>query len=143
MYLMPDPHQRYTGYIKDNHPEKVRQDTKMMTPSFPASILAGSMKRTSKKMGGNSNGESNHHPRGGFWYEFAQAWKWLNMLALPAALVFVAIMVVVESINGNLEKGVTLGLMFIAIAEIACTFMTFFTQVISSVLDWIDRRDSM
>ena len=115
----------------------------MMTPSFPASILAGSMKRTSKKMGGNSNGESNHHPRGGFWYEFAQAWKWLNMLALPAALVFVAIMVVVESINGNLEKGVTLGLMFIAIAEIACTFMTFFTQVISSVLDWIDRRDSM
>lgn len=111
----------------------------MMTPSFPASILAGSMKRTSKKMGGNSNGESNHHPRGGFWYEFAQAWKWLNMLALPAALVFVAIMIVVEVVNGNLVTGVVLGLATLAVVEVACTIMALSVQILFSLFDLIDR----
>lgn len=109
----------------------------MMTPSFPPSILTRSMRRTDKKMGSKDN--KGHSLKEGFWQEFLSAWKWLNMISMPLALVFVAIMVVVEAINGNLEKGVTLGLMFVAIAEIACTFMTFFTQVMLLIFDWIDK----
>lgn len=111
----------------------------MMTPSFPASILAGSMKRTSKKMGGSSNGESNHNPRGGFWYEFTQAWKWLNILAVPAALVFVAIMLIVEVVSGNLVTGVVLGLATLAVVEVACTIMALSVQIMFSLFDLIDR----
>lgn len=110
----------------------------MMTPSFPPGILCKSMKRTDKKMG-SSKARANHSLREGFWHESFLEWKWLNIISMPLALVFVAIMVVVEAINGNLEKGVTLGLMFIAIAEIACTFMTFFTQIVISIFDWIDK----
>lgn len=110
----------------------------MMTPSFPSPILIGSMKQTDKKMGSNKV-KANHFLREGFWRESFLEWKWINMISMPLALVFVAIMVVVEAINGNLEKGVTLGLMFIAIAEIACTFMTFFTQIVISIFDWIDK----
>lgn len=95
------------------------------------------MRRTDKKMGSKDN--KGHSLKEGFWQEFLSAWKWLNMISMPLALVFVAIMVVVEAINGNLEKGVTLGLMFVAIAEIACTFMTFFTQVMLLIFDLIDR----
>lgn len=109
----------------------------MMTPSFPSPILIGSMKQTDKKMGSKDN--KGHSLKGGFWRESFLEWKWLNMISMPLALVFVAIMVVVEAINGNLEKGVTLGLMFIIIAEIACTFMTFFTQIVISIFDWIDK----
>lgn len=111
----------------------------MMTPSFPASILVESMKRTSKKMGGSSNGESNHNPRGGFWHEFAQAWKWLNMLALPAALVFIAIMLVVEAVNGNLVTGVVLSLATLVVVEVACTIMALSVQVMLSLFDLIDK----
>lgn len=109
----------------------------MMTPSFPPGILCKSMERTDKKMGSKDN--KGHSLKGGFWHESFLEWKWLNMISMPLALVFVAIMVVVEAINGNLEKGVTLGLMFIIIAEIACTFMTFFTQIMLSIFDLIDR----
>jgi len=137
MYLMPDPHQRYTGYIKDNHPE--RQGDKMMAPSFPPSILVGSMKRTSKKMGGSSNGESNHNPRSGFWHEFLLSWKWLNILAVPAALVFVAIMLIVEVVSGNLVTGVVLGLATLAVVEVACTIMALSVQIMFSLFDLIDR----
>lgn len=110
----------------------------MMTPSFPPGILCKSMKRTNKKMG-KSKARANHFLREGFWHESFLEWKWLNIISMPLALVFVAIMVVVEAINGNLEKGVTLGLMFITIAEIACTFMTFFTQIMISIFDLIDK----
>lgn len=110
----------------------------MITPSFPPSILVGSMKRTSKKTG-DSKSRSDRHLKEGFWQEFTQVWKWLNVITLPVVLVFVAIMIVVETINGNLGTGATLGLMTIAIAEIACTFMAFFTQVMLSIFDWIDR----
>lgn len=109
----------------------------MMTPSFPSPILIGSMKQTDKKMGSKDN--TGHSFKQGFWHESFVEWKWLNIISMPLALVFVVIMVVVEAINGNLEKGVTLGLMFIAIAEIACTFMTFFTQVMLLIFDWIDK----
>ena len=111
----------------------------MMTPSFPASILAGSMKRTSKKMGGNSNGESNHNPRSGFWHEFLLSWKWLNILAVPAALVFVAIMLIVEVVSGNLVTGVVLGLATLAVVEVACTIMALSVQIMFSLFDLIDR----
>jgi len=119
--------------------KKVRQDTKMMTPSFPSSILVRSMKQTCKKMGGSCNGESNHNPRGGFWHEFAQAWKWLNMLALPAALVFIVIMLVVEVVSGNLVTGVVLGLATLAAVEVACTIMALSVQTMLSIFDWIDK----
>lgn len=111
----------------------------MMTPSFPASILVGSMKRTNKEMGGSSNGESNHNPRGGFWHEFLLSWKWLNILAVPAALVFVAIMLVVEAVNGNLVIGVVLGLATLAVVEVSCTIMALSVQVMLSIFDWIDK----
>ena len=109
----------------------------MMTPSFPSPILIGSMKQTDKKMGSKDN--KGHSLKEGFWQEFTQAWKWLNALALPVALVFVAIMLVVEAVNGNLVTGVVLGLASLAVAEIACTIMALSVQVMLSLFDLIDR----
>ena len=129
---------RLLGQPDKEEQAQVRQDNKMMVPSLPSVILTRSMRRNDKKMG-SSKARANHSLREGFWRESFLEWKWLNMISMPVALVFVAIMVVVEAINGNLEKGVTLGLMFIAIAEIACTFMTFFTQIMISIFDLIDR----
>ena len=109
----------------------------MTTPSFPSPILIGSRRRTDKKMGSEDN--KGHSLKDGFWQEFTQAWKWLNMLALPFALVFVSIMLVVEAVNGNLVTGVVLGLTTLAVAEIACTIMALSVQVMFSIFDWIDR----
>lgn len=105
----------------------------MMTPSFPSPILIGSMKQTDKKMGSKDKTDE------GFWQEFTQAWKWLNALALPVALVFVTIMLVVEAVNGNLVTGVVLGLASLAVAEIACTIMALSVQTMFSLFDWIDK----
>ena len=110
----------------------------MMTPSFPASILVESMKRTNKKMGDNKN-KSDHQIKEGFWHEFLSAWKWLNMLALPAALVLITIMLVVEVVNGSLVTGVVLGLATLVVVEVACTIMALSVQIMLSIFDWIDR----
>lgn len=106
----------------------------MMTPSLPSVVLTRSMRRTDKKMGGNKDKTDK-----GFWQEFLSAWKWLNALAIPVALVFVAIMLVVEAINGNLVTGVVLGLATLAVAEIACTIMALSIQTMFSLFDWIDK----
>lgn len=109
-----------------------------MTPSFPSVILIRSMKRTDSKIG-NSNEKTNPSLKEGFWCEFLSAWKWLNVLALPAALVFVSIMIVVEAVNSNPVAGIVLGLMTITLAEIACAVMAISIQVMLSIFDWIDK----
>lgn len=109
----------------------------MMTPSFPPSILTRSMRRTDKKMGSKDN--TGHSLKEGFWQEFLSAWKWLNALANPVALVFVAIMLVVEAVNGNPVTGVVLGLATLAVAEIACIIMALSVQTMLSIFDLIDK----
>lgn len=109
----------------------------MMTPSFPPSILTRSMRRTDKKMGSKDN--TGRSLKEGFWQGFLSAWKWLNMFALPLALVFVAIMLVVETVNGNPVTGVVLGLATLAVAEIACTIMALSVQIMLSLFDLIYR----
>lgn len=106
----------------------------MITPSFPLSILTRSIRQTNSKMGGSKDKTDE-----GFWQEFLSAWKWLNMLALPVAIVFVAIMVIVEAINGNLVTGVVLGLATLAVAEIACIIMALSVQTMLSIFDLIDK----
>lgn len=106
----------------------------MMTPSFPPSILTRSMRRTDKK-----TGSSKDRTDEGFWQEFLSAWKWLNMLALPLALVFVAIMVVVEAVKGSPATGVVLGLTTLVVVEVACTIMALSIQIMLSIFDWIDK----
>ena len=115
----------------------MRQDNKMMTPSLPSVVLIRSMRRTDKKMGSKDN--TGHSIKEGFWQEFLSVWKWLNMLALPFALVFVSIMLAVEAVNGNLVTGVVLGLTTLAVAEIACTIMALSVQVMFSIFDLIDK----
>lgn len=111
----------------------------MMTPSLPSVVLTRSMRRTNKKIGDSKIKSDHSLLEDGFWQEFTQAWKWLNALALPVALVFVAIMLVVEAVNGNLVTGVALGLASLAVAEIACTIMALSVQVMLSLFDLIDR----
>ena len=109
----------------------------MMTPSFPPSILVGSMKRTDKKMGSKDN--KGHSLKDGFWQELTQAWKWLNIISMPLALVFVIIMIVVEAVNSNPVMGVVLGLATIAAAEAVCTITAFLLQVMFLIFDWFDK----
>ena len=108
-----------------------------MTPSFPSPILIGSMKQTDKKMGSRDN--AGHSLKEEFWQEFTQAWKWLNALAIPVVIVFVAIMVVVEAVKGSPATGVVLGLTTLVVVEVACTIMALSIQIMLSIFDWIDK----